>query len=59
MIEQILKTTETSIVKGKIELFYKDGLFQVVNNALKVKTQTQSLSFESALQTFWDLVNKN
>lgn len=51
-IEETIKEHGTKLINGKIELSYKSGFFTVENNALKVKTVTQSKSFESALQAF-------
>jgi len=58
MIEELLKETETKIIHGRIEMFYKDGFFHVIDSGLKVQTKTISVGFESALQTFWYSVNK-
>jgi hypothetical protein len=58
LFSDLLKDQKIKIVHGKIELFYKDGFYVVINNALKVKTITQSKVFESALQSFWDSIKK-
>lgn len=49
---------EIKIVCRKVELSFDGQLFRVENTALKIKTITQGISFESAVQSFRNEIEK-